>query len=70
VIAPPAPGLGSLVSIVTGVTTIASLYLAREVLVPTTLAIILSFVLAPLVELLAPADDAQWRRLLVRQSFR
>jgi predicted PurR-regulated permease PerM len=49
---PPTPSLTSLVSIVTGVTTVAGLYLAREVLVPITLAILLSFVLAALVELL------------------
>ena len=52
VVAPATPGLNTLVSVVTGVTAIAALYLAREVLVPITLAIILSFMLAPLVELL------------------
>lgn len=49
---PPLPGLATLVALATGVTAVAGLYLAREVLIPITLAILLSFVLAPLVELL------------------
>jgi predicted PurR-regulated permease PerM len=46
------PGLNSLLTLVTGVVIISALYLAREVLIPITLAILLSFVLAPLVEVL------------------
>ncbi len=52
VTAPPLPGLNSLMTLITGVVVVAALYLAREVLVPITLAILLSFVLAPIVELL------------------
>ena len=52
VVPPPFPGLNSLLTLVTGVVVVAALYLAREVLVPITLAILLSFVLAPIVELL------------------
>ena len=52
---PPLPGLGSLVTLVAMVVTVAGLYLAREVLIPITLAILLSFVLAPLVTLLRRA---------------
>ena len=52
-IAPPEmPGLNSLLTLVTGVVIVSALYLAREVLIPFTLAILLSFVLAPLVEAL------------------
>jgi predicted PurR-regulated permease PerM len=49
---PEIPGLKSLLTLVTGVVIVSALYLAREVLVPITLAILLSFVLAPLVEVL------------------
>ena len=46
------PGLKSLLTLVTGVVIVSALYLAREVLIPFTLAMLLSFVLAPLVEAL------------------
>ncbi len=51
---PPAelPGLQGLTTLAVAVVVVAALYLAREVLVPITLAILLSFVLAPLVALL------------------
>ncbi len=51
---PPAelPGLQGLTTLAVAVVVVAALYLAREVLVPMTLAILLSFVLAPLVALL------------------
>jgi predicted PurR-regulated permease PerM len=49
---PGLPGLNTLVGIVTAVVVIAGLYLARDVLIPITLAVLLSFVLAPLVMLL------------------
>ena len=52
VTAPPLPGLNSLVTLVAMVVTVAGLYLAREVLIPITLAVLLSFVLAPLVGVL------------------
>src|ERR1700719_1311471 len=44
--------LTSLLALQVGVAIIAALYLASEVLIPITLAILLSFVLAPLVEVL------------------
>ena len=47
-----APGVEGLTTVVVAVTVVGALYLAREVLVPITLAILLSFVLAPLVMLL------------------
>lgn len=51
---PPAelPGLQGLTTLAVAVVVVAALYLAREVLVPITLAILLSFLLAPLVALL------------------
>ncbi|MCR0985387.1 AI-2E family transporter [Roseomonas populi] len=49
---PSSPELGHLLTVVVGVVVVAGLYLAREVLIPITLAILLSFVLAPLVGLL------------------
>ena len=51
---PPAevPGIHGLTTLAVGVVVIAALYLGREVLIPITVAILLSFVLAPLVALL------------------
>ncbi len=46
------PGLNGLLSLSVAVVVVAALYLAREVLIPITVAVILSFVLAPLVALL------------------
>ena len=46
------PALGALLTLSVGVVVVAALYLAREVLIPITLAILLSFVLVPLVDLL------------------
>ena len=43
------PGLSSLLSLAVAVVVVAALYLAREVLIPITVAVILSFMLAPLV---------------------
>lgn len=51
---PPAgtPGAGGLVGIVVAVVAVVALYFGRRVLMPVTLAMLLSFVLAPLVEFL------------------
>lgn len=51
---PPAgsPGASSLTGVVVAVVIVAALYIGREVLIPVTLALLLSFVLTPLVELL------------------
>jgi predicted PurR-regulated permease PerM len=49
---PSGPDLATLVMVVVGVVVIAGLYLAREVMIPITLAILLSFVLGPVVGLL------------------
>ncbi|TPG49907.1 AI-2E family transporter [Roseomonas nepalensis] len=48
---PPSPELSHLLTVIVGVVIVAALYLAREVLIPITLAILLSFVLAPVVAL-------------------
>jgi len=51
---PPAetPGLSGLLTLAVGVVIVAGLYLGRTVLIPITLAVLLSFLLAPLVNLL------------------
>jgi predicted PurR-regulated permease PerM len=46
------PGLRALLAVVVGVVVVVALALGRDVLIPITLAILLSFVLAPAVELL------------------
>ncbi len=50
VTAPGTPGVAGLLSLAVGVVVVAALSLAREVLIPITLAVLLSFVLAPVVE--------------------
>ncbi len=47
-----APGLHGLTSVITAVVVVCGLYFGREVLIPITLAVLLSFLLAPLVGLL------------------
>jgi predicted PurR-regulated permease PerM len=51
---PPAetPGLSGLLTLAVGVVVVAGLYLGRTVLIPITLSVLLSFLLAPLVNLL------------------
>lgn len=44
----PVPGLSGLLGLAVGVVVIAGLYFARDVLIPITLAVLLSFVLSPL----------------------
>ena len=46
------PGLRALLAVVVAVVAVAALYFGREVLVPITVAVLLSFVLAPVVDLL------------------
>lgn len=50
VAAPEAPNLRQLSSLITSVVVICGLYLEREVLIPVTLAVLLSFLVAPLVD--------------------
>lgn len=52
VVAAETPGLSGLLTLAVGVVVVAGLYLGRTVLIPITLAVLLSFVLAPLVGLL------------------
>ncbi|HVE08191.1 MAG TPA: AI-2E family transporter [Paraburkholderia sp.] len=49
---PGTPGLQGLTSVITAVVLVGGLYFGREVLIPITLAVLLSFLLAPLVSLL------------------
>ncbi|MDP9095726.1 MAG: AI-2E family transporter, partial [Pseudomonadota bacterium] len=52
VAASEAPGLSGLLGLAVGVVIIAALSVAREVLIPITLAVLLSFVLGPVVAIL------------------
>ncbi|GAB5094317.1 AI-2E family transporter [Caballeronia sp. LP006] len=52
ILPPDAPGLRALASLVTGVIVICALYFGRAVLIPIILAILLSFLLAPFVDML------------------
>ncbi len=56
------PGPDSLFTLLVGVVVVAGLYFAREVLIPITLAVLLSFMLAPLVNLLRASGSAAWPR--------
>jgi len=49
---PEAPGVRALVPIAAGVAIVAGLYFAREVLIPVTVAVLLSFLISPLVNML------------------
>jgi predicted PurR-regulated permease PerM len=52
IVPPELPGVNSLLTLTVCVVVVAALYCAREVLIPVTLALLLSFLLAPLVSLL------------------
>src|SRR3982751_4309041 len=52
VVPPDGPGITGLLGLAIGVVIVSALYFAREVLIPIVLAILLSFVLAPVVALL------------------
>ncbi|MGI4815382.1 MAG: AI-2E family transporter, partial [Janthinobacterium lividum] len=65
VTAPEAPSLKTLTSLLVGVVIVAGLYLGREVLVPITIAILLSFLVAPLVNLLRRVRFGQVPSVLV-----
>jgi predicted PurR-regulated permease PerM len=52
---PDLPSLRALLSVVVGVVVVCGLYFGREVLIPITLAVLLSFMLAPVVDLLRRA---------------
>jgi predicted PurR-regulated permease PerM len=49
---PETPSMQGLITLAVGVTIVAGLYFAREILIPVTLAILLSFLVAPLANLL------------------
>ncbi len=52
IVPPEVPGVNALLTLAVGVVVVAALYLAREVLIPITLAVLLSFLLAPVVSLM------------------
>ncbi len=55
VVAAELPGVNSLLTLAVGVVVVGALYLARDVLIPVTLAVLLSFLLAPIASLLRRA---------------
>lgn len=59
------PGLTGLLTLAVGVVVIAGLYLGRTVLIPITLAVLLSFLLAPLVNLLRRIHLGRFPSVLV-----
>ena len=61
-----APELRTLVAIAVGAIVVATLYIAQDVLIPITLAVLLSFVLSPLVDVLR--RTGLWRAAAVAVS--
>ncbi len=59
---PEVPGLRTLTSMVAGVIAICALYFGRAVLMPITLAVLLSFLLAPFATALKRVAFATFRR--------
>ncbi len=55
IVAAETPGMTSLLTLAVGVVVVAALYFGRDVLIPITLAVLLSFLLAPVVNLLSRA---------------
>ncbi|HTR06955.1 MAG TPA: AI-2E family transporter [Paraburkholderia sp.] len=62
---PSPPTLHSLASVITGVVVVCGLYFGREVLIPITLSVLLSFLLAPLVTMLRRFHVPQFFAILV-----
>jgi predicted PurR-regulated permease PerM len=65
VVPPELPGVNSLLTLAVCVVVVAALYLAREVLIPVTLAVLLSFLLAPIASLLRRAHVARTPSVLL-----
>jgi predicted PurR-regulated permease PerM len=66
---PAAQSLRALNSLASGVLVIAALYMGRGVLIPITLAVLLSFIVAPLVGLLRRVHFGQWPSVIVAVLF-
>ena len=65
VFAPPGPSLYGLASVITGVVVVCGLYFGRAVLIPITLSVLLSFLLAPLVTTLRRLHLGQFLSIFV-----
>ncbi|MDE1180129.1 AI-2E family transporter [Paraburkholderia sp.] len=66
---PGTPGLHGLASVVTGIAVVCGLYFGRAVLVPITLSVLLSFLLAPLVNLLRRMKMGQLPPIFIAVGF-
>ncbi|MFT4067126.1 AI-2E family transporter [Paraburkholderia sp.] len=66
---PGTPGLHGLVSLITGVVVVCGLYFGREVLIPITLSVLLSFLLAPLVQMLRRFHMGQLPSIFIAVLF-
>ncbi|ALE56856.1 putative PurR-regulated permease PerM [Paraburkholderia sp. GV068] len=66
---PGAPGLHGLASVITGVVVVCALYFGRAVLIPITLSVLLSFLLAPLVQMLRRLRMGQLPSIFIAVLF-
>ncbi|CAB3668740.1 hypothetical protein LMG22037_01843 [Paraburkholderia phenoliruptrix] len=66
---PGAPGLHGLASVITGVVVVSALYFGRAVLIPITLSVLLSFLLAPLVQTLRRLHMGQLPSIFIAVLF-
>ncbi|WP_233835644.1 AI-2E family transporter [Paraburkholderia sp. ZP32-5] len=66
---PGTPGLHGLVSLITGVVVVCGLYFGRAVLIPITLSVLLSFLLAPLVQMLRRLHMGQLPSIFIAVLF-
>ena len=66
---PGTPSLHGLASVITGVVVVCGLYFGREVLIPITLSVLLSFLLAPLVQMLRRLHMGQLPSIFIAVLF-
>ncbi|SIT41105.1 putative permease [Paraburkholderia ribeironis] len=66
---PGAPSLHGLASVIAGVVVVCGLYFGREVLIPITLSVLLSFLLAPLVQMLRRLHMGQLPSIFIAVLF-
>ncbi|WP_345816326.1 AI-2E family transporter [Paraburkholderia sp. PREW-6R] len=66
---PGTPSLHGLASVITGVVVVCALYFGREVLIPITLSVLLSFLLAPLVQMLRRLHMGQLPSIFIAVIF-
>ncbi|HEX7934457.1 MAG TPA: AI-2E family transporter, partial [Paraburkholderia sp.] len=66
---PGTPSLHGLASVITGVVVVSALYFGRAVLIPITLSVMLSFLLAPLVQMLRRLHMGQLPSIFIAVLF-